>query len=97
MYKAVIAGYSRSPFTVAKKGGLIDVKPDVLLSEVIKNLILKSKVNLDLDTKSKVIPNNFTFVIQEETPEKEQITSRMHFSWVKVITVYVKKYDIKTL
>tara|TARA_B110000003_G_scaffold274096_1_gene313197 strand:- start:393 stop:1517 length:1125 start_codon:yes stop_codon:yes gene_type:complete len=47
MYKAVIAGYSRSPFTVAKKGGLIDVKPDVLLSEVIKNLILKSKVNLD--------------------------------------------------
>jgi acetyl-CoA acyltransferase len=47
MYKAVIAGYSRSPFTVAKKGGLIDVKPDVLLSEVVKNLILKSKVNLD--------------------------------------------------
>ena len=47
MYKAVIAGYSRSPFTVAKKGDLIDVKPDVLLSEVIKNLILKSKVNLD--------------------------------------------------
>ena len=24
MYKAVIAGYSRSPFTIAKKGGLID-------------------------------------------------------------------------
>ena len=47
MYKAVIAGYSRSPFTVAKKGNLIDVKPDVLLSEVVKNLILKSKVNLD--------------------------------------------------
>ncbi|MDC0855974.1 thiolase family protein [Candidatus Pelagibacter sp.] len=47
MYKAVIAGYSRSPFTVAKKGDLIDVKPDVLLSEVVKNLILKSKVNLD--------------------------------------------------
>ena len=47
MYKAVIAGYSRSPFTVAKKGCLIDVKPYVLLSEVIKNLILKSQVNLD--------------------------------------------------
>ena len=47
MYKAVIAGYSRSPFTMAKKGALIDIKPDVLLSEVIKNLISKSKVNLD--------------------------------------------------
>ena len=47
MYKAVIAGYSRSPFTMAKKGDLIDVKPDVLLSKVVKNLILKSKVNLD--------------------------------------------------
>lgn len=47
MYKAVIAGYSRSPFTIAKKGGLIDVKPDDLLSEVIKNLISKSKVNPD--------------------------------------------------
>ena len=47
MYKAVIAGYSRSPFTIAKKGGLIGVKPDDLLSEVIKNLISKSKVNPD--------------------------------------------------
>ena len=47
MYKAVIAGYSRSPFTMAKKGDLINIKPDVLLSEVVKNLVLKSKVNLD--------------------------------------------------
>ena len=45
MNKAVIAGYSRSPFTPAKKGELIDVKPNKLLSEVIKNLIAKSKVN----------------------------------------------------
>ena len=45
MNKAVIAGYSRSPFTPAKKGELIDVKPNKLLSEVIKNLISKSKVN----------------------------------------------------
>ena len=36
MYKAVIASYSRSAFTMAKKGALINVKPDVLLSEVIK-------------------------------------------------------------
>jgi acetyl-CoA acyltransferase len=47
MYKAVIAGYSRSPFTIAKKGVLIDIKPDDLLSEVIKNLISKSKINVD--------------------------------------------------
>ena len=47
MYKAVIAGYYRSPFTMAKKGALIDVKPDELLSEVIKNLISKTKVNLE--------------------------------------------------
>ncbi|MBT3611557.1 MAG: thiolase family protein [Flavobacteriales bacterium] len=45
MFKSVIAGYSRSPFTIAKKGELINVKPDELLSEVIKNLISKSKIN----------------------------------------------------
>jgi acetyl-CoA acyltransferase len=45
MFKSVIASYSRSPFTIAKKGELTDVKPDVLLSEVIKNLIIKSKIN----------------------------------------------------
>jgi len=45
MYKSVIAGYSRSPFTMAKKGGLIDVKPVNLLSDVIKNLVSKSKIN----------------------------------------------------
>lgn len=45
MYKSVIAGYSRSPFTRAKKGKLINVKPVNLLAEVIKNLVSKSKVN----------------------------------------------------
>ena len=45
MYKAVIAGYARSPFTMAKKGELIDIKPVNLLSEVIKKLITQSKVN----------------------------------------------------
>jgi len=45
MYKSVIAGYSRSPFTMAKKGELIDIKPVNLLAEVIKNLVSKSKVN----------------------------------------------------
>ena len=45
MYKAVIAGYSRSPFTMARKGELIDVKPVNLLAEVIKDLVSKSKIN----------------------------------------------------
>ncbi len=47
MYNTVIAGYSRSPFTMADKGGLVDIKPVNLLAEVIKNLILKTKINPD--------------------------------------------------
>ena len=45
MYKTVIAGYSRSPFTMARKGELIDVKPVNLLADVITNLVSKSKIN----------------------------------------------------
>ena len=45
MYRSVIAGYSRSPFTMARKGGLIDVKPVNLLAEVVNNLVSKTKVN----------------------------------------------------
>lgn len=44
MYKSVIAGYSRSPFTMARKGALIDTKPVNLLGDVIKNLVSKSNV-----------------------------------------------------
>ena len=47
MYNTVIAGYARSPFTLADKGGLVDVKPVNLLAEVIKNLIFKTKINPD--------------------------------------------------
>ena len=39
MPKAVIAGYSRSPFTIANKGELVSVRPEDLLSEVIKELV----------------------------------------------------------
>ena len=53
MYKSVIAGYVRSPFTMAKKGELIDVKPVNLLAEVIKDLV----------TKSKIIPNDIEDII----------------------------------
>ena len=45
MHRSVLAGYSRSPFTMAKKGELTDVKPVNLLSEVIKDLVSKSKIN----------------------------------------------------
>ena len=45
MFKAVIAGYSRSPFTMARKGELIDIKPVNLLAEVVNNLVLKTKIN----------------------------------------------------
>ena len=53
MYNSVIAGYSRSPFTMASKGKLIHVKPVNLLAEVIKNLVSKSKIN----------PNNIEDVV----------------------------------
>ena len=45
MYKTVIAGYSRSPFTMARKGELIDIKPVNLLADVISSLVLKTKIN----------------------------------------------------
>ena len=45
MAKAVIVGYSRSPFTIASKGKLVSVRPEDLLSEVIKDLVSKTKIN----------------------------------------------------
>ncbi len=45
MAKAVIVGYSRSPFTIASKGQLVSVRPEDLLSEVIKDLVSKTKIN----------------------------------------------------
>jgi len=45
MYNSVIAGYYRSPFAMANKGKLIDIKPVNLLAEVIKNLVSQSKIN----------------------------------------------------
>jgi len=45
MYNSVIAGYSRSPFTMASKGNLIYVKPVNLLKKKIKNLVSKSKID----------------------------------------------------
>ena len=53
MRNAVIAGYTRSPFTVSFKGGLKSVRPEDMLSQVIKSLI--SSVNLNKDDIEDVI------------------------------------------
>lgn len=45
MTTIVIAGYARSPFHFAKKGGLINLRPDDLAAQVLKGLVGK----LDLD------------------------------------------------
>ncbi len=81
MFKAVIASYTRSPFTIAKKGGLIGVKPDELLSEVIKDLILKSKINKD-DIEDVIIGCAF--------PEGEQ-----GFNIGKIVT-FLSNMNVKT-
>ena len=53
MHNAVIAGYTRSPFTVSFKGELKSVRPEDMLSQVIKSLI--SNVNLNKDDIEDVI------------------------------------------
>jgi len=45
---AVIAGYARSPFTPAKKGGLARVRPDDIAATVINGLIEETGINPSL-------------------------------------------------
>ena len=45
MYKSVIAGYVRSPFTMAKKGELAEITPINLLAETVKKLISFSNID----------------------------------------------------
>ncbi|HTZ69572.1 MAG TPA: thiolase family protein [Acetobacteraceae bacterium] len=45
MTNVVIAGYARSPFTLAKKGALARIRPDDMAAEVIRGLIEKTGVN----------------------------------------------------
>ncbi|WP_333825931.1 thiolase family protein [Pinisolibacter sp.] len=47
MKKVVVAGYARSPFTLAKKGELATVRPDRLAAQVIAGLVARTKVNVD--------------------------------------------------
>src|ERR1700712_3850648 len=44
MTNVVIAGFARSPFTLAKKGALARVRPDDLAAQVIRELIARTRV-----------------------------------------------------
>jgi acetyl-CoA acyltransferase len=45
MKNVVIAGYARSPFHFAKKGGLARVRPDELAAQVVAALVERSKID----------------------------------------------------
>ena len=47
MHNAVIAGYSRSPFTISYKGELKSLRPENILAQVINKLISPSNLNKD--------------------------------------------------
>ena len=47
MTNAVIAGYARSPFHFASKGGLARVRPDDLAAQVVRALITRTGVKPD--------------------------------------------------
>lgn len=47
MSRAVICGYLRSPFTLSKKGELTRVRPDDIATQVIKQLVAKTKIKPD--------------------------------------------------
>ncbi len=47
MSNVVIAGYARSAFAPAKKGGLARVRPDEMAAEVVRGLIARSGVNAE--------------------------------------------------
>ncbi|MBK8453686.1 MAG: thiolase family protein [Thiofilum sp.] len=45
MKPVVIAGYTRTPFTLAKKGGLVKVRPDDLAAAAVQGLIAKTGID----------------------------------------------------
>lgn len=63
MKNVVIAGYARSPFTLANKGEMTRIRPDELTAQVLKGLIGKTGVNMD-DIEDVIIGSAF--------PEGEQ-------------------------
>ena len=47
MKKVVVAGYARSPFTLAKKGELAFVRPDRLVAQTVAALVARTGVRVD--------------------------------------------------
>ena len=47
MSSAVIVGFKRSPFTISRKGGLAEVRPEDILSQVINDLVKSTNINKD--------------------------------------------------
>jgi len=47
MLKSVLVGFKRSPFTLARKGDLSNVRPEDILSQVINDLVLTTNVNIN--------------------------------------------------
>ena len=47
MKSVVIAGYQRSPFTLAKKGALASVRPDEMAGQVVRALVKKTRIEPD--------------------------------------------------
>ena len=47
MRNAVIVGFKRSPFTMARKGEMAEVRPEDILSQTINSLINETKINKD--------------------------------------------------
>ncbi len=63
MKNVVIAGYARSPFTLANKGEMIKIRPDEMTGQVVKGLVEKTGVNVE-DIEDVIIGSAF--------PEAEQ-------------------------
>ena len=47
MLNSVLVGFKRSPFTLARKGDLSNVRPEDILSQVINDLVLTTNVNIN--------------------------------------------------
>ena len=48
MTNAVIVGYARSPFTLAKKGALARVRPDDLAAQVVRRLVAEAGISSNI-------------------------------------------------
>jgi len=47
MRNAVIVGFKRSPFTMARKGEMAEIRPEDILAQTINSLINETKINKD--------------------------------------------------